>query len=167
MIDVERTLDELAERLEIPGDEWMIADVLRRIGEPAPRVVRRRLPVLAGALVAFAVVVVVALPGPRHAVGRWLGFDSVRIEPGVTVPTQATSTSVASSVVGSTTEPGEPAPVLDVGVSVSIDEAMSQTGLPDPAPTLLGEPLSVHVVYPPPSGQILLVYAPSDLLPQS
>ena len=34
MIDLERSLGELADRLEIPGDEWLVDDVLRRIGEP-------------------------------------------------------------------------------------------------------------------------------------
>jgi hypothetical protein len=32
---------------------------------------------------------------------------------------------------------------------------------------LLGAPQSIHVVLPPASGQIVLVYPPSDLLPQS
>jgi hypothetical protein len=105
--------------------------------------------VLAAALVAVVAVVVAALPGPRHAVARWLGFDSVHIEPGVTVPTTA---------VGSG---------LDLGPSVSMAAAMSQAGLPDPTPALLGAPQSVHVVQPPDSGQIVLVYGPSDLLPQS
>lgn len=44
---------------------------------------------------------------------------------------------------------------------------MSQTGLPDPTPARLGAPLSVHVVQPPEGGQIVLVYAPSQLLLQS
>ena len=114
-----------------------------------------------------AAVTVVVLPGPRHAVARWLGFDSVRIEPGVTVPTQATSTTIASSTVGSSVVATSPAPALDLGAPVSIDEAMSQTGLPDPTPTLLGSPQSIHVVLPPASGQIVLVYPPSDLVPQS
>jgi hypothetical protein len=167
IVELERSLGELADRLEIPGDEWLVADVLRRIAEPAPRVVRRRVPRLAGAVALAAVAVVVALPGPRHAVARWLGFDSVRIEPGVTVPTQETSTTIVSSTVGAAVVTTTVAPDLDLGASVSIDEAMSQTGLPDPAPTLLGEPQSIHVVRPPLSGQILLVYAPSDLTPQS
>jgi hypothetical protein len=46
-------------------------------------------------------------------------------------------------------------------------EAMSQAGLPDPTPALLGRPQSVHVVQPPDSGQIILVYTPSALLPMS
>jgi hypothetical protein len=167
MIDLERALGELAERLEIPGDEWLVADVVRRIGEPEPVVARRRVPRLAGALAVVVLVTLVALPGPRRAVARWLGFDSVRIEPGVTVPTQATSTTIASSTAGSSVVATSPAPDLDLGAPVSIDEAMSQTGLPDPTPTLLGAPQSVHVVHPPASGQVLLVYPPSDLLPQS
>ena len=44
---------------------------------------------------------------------------------------------------------------------------MARTGLPDPSPTLLGEPLSIHVVQPPASGQIVVVYGPSDLVPES
>jgi hypothetical protein len=56
---------------------------------------------------------------------------------------------------------------LHLGPALSIDAAMSQTGLPDPTPALLGRPQSVHVVTPPAIGQIVLVYAPSDLVPQS
>ena len=98
MIDLERSLGELADRLEIPNGEWMVSDVVRRIGEPPPRPAIGRVPRLAGALVVLVVVAIVALPGPRHAVARWLGFDSVRIEPGGTVPstqTGSTTTSVA------------------------------------------------------------------------
>ena len=167
MIDLERSLSELAERLEIPGGDWLVDDVVRRIGEPARRrPTHRRTLVPAVAVVALVALLIVAVPGARHAVARWLGFDSVRIEPGVTVPTTAASTSqpgatdtvVASSVVE---------PDLGLGPSVSMAEAIADTGLPDPTPPLLGEPLSVHVVQPPDSGQIVVVYGPSDLLPQS
>ena len=34
MIDLERSLGELAERLEVPGGDWLVDDVLRRIDEP-------------------------------------------------------------------------------------------------------------------------------------
>ena len=174
MIDLERSLGELADRLEIPGGDWMVDDILRRIGEStAPRGGRRVLR-LAGALVAVLIVAVVALPGPRHAVARWIGFDSVRIEPAVTVPSTAPATSIAGTsppLSSSTTTPETTttvaAPAVGLGESVLIADAMSATGLPDPTPTLLGTPLSVHVVQPPESGQIVLVYAPSDLLPQS
>ena len=70
MIDLERSLGELADRLEIPNAEWMVSDVVRRIGEPPRRPAVGRVPRLAGALVALLVVAVMALPGPRHAVAR-------------------------------------------------------------------------------------------------
>jgi hypothetical protein len=180
MIDIERSLVELADRLEIPSNDWLVDDVVRRIGQPARRQTGRRGLTLAGALVAVAVAVVViaVLPGPRHAVARWLGFDSVRIEPGaVTVPTSSESTTTSSSTSGpptsATTLPTTIVPttiaafVPGLGSSVSIEEAMSRTSLPDPSPSLLGDPQSVHVVQPPENGQIVMVYAPSDLTPQS
>ncbi len=167
MIDLERSLGELAERLEIPGGEWLVSDVVRRIGEPAQRPARRRSVRFAGALAAAVVVAMVALPGPRRAVARWLGFDSVRIEPGVTLPTTSLPPTslpptIVTAVTATVAEPG-----LDLGASVSIGEAMSRTGLADPSPALLGDPQSVHVVQPPQAGQIVVVYPPSDLVPQS
>lgn len=165
MIDLERSLGELAERLEIPGDDWLLSDVLRRIGEPQHRAVSRRLPRLAGALAAIVVVAMIALPGPRRAVARWLGFDSVRIEPGVTVPTTAAPTTIPVITVADS--PSTTQPAIDIGPAVSIDEAIEQTGLPDPSPALLGEARSIHVMDPPRTGQIMVVYAPSELIPQS
>jgi len=172
MIDLERSLGELADRLEIPNGEWMVSDVVRRIGEPRRRRVVGRVPRLAGALVSLALVAIFALPGPRHAVARWLGFDSVRIEPGVTVPstqTGSTTSSVARTVpVASVVEPTAlPVPDLGLGPSLSIARATSATGLPDPTPALLGDAQSIHVAQPPATGQIVLVYAPSSLVPES
>lgn len=172
MIDLERSLGELADRLEIPNGDWMVGDVVRRIGEPPRRPAIGRLPRLAGALVAVVVVGLVVLPGPRHAVARWLGFDSVRIEPGVTVPptTTGSTTTLASPTApaGSVVEPTTVVvPDLGLGSSVSIEQAKLATGLPDPTPALLGDPQSVHVVQPPATGQIVLVYSPSALVPQS
>ena len=172
MIDLERSLGVLAERLEIPGGDRMVSDVVRRIGEPPRRRAFGRVPRLAGAVLAVVVVALVVLPGPRHAVARWLGFDSVRIEPGVTVPptttgsttTLASPTAPAGSVVEATTVV---VPDLGLGSSVSIEQARLATGLPDPTPALLGVPQSVHVVQPPATGQIVLVYSPSELVPQS
>jgi hypothetical protein len=162
MIELERSLAELADRMQIPGGDRLISDVVRRIGEPAQRPARRTGVRLAGALAAVLIVAIVALPGPRHAVARWFGFESVRIEPGVTVP----ATAVQSTTAGTTTVP-DPAAGLGLGPSVSLDEAMSRTSLPDPTPRLLGEPRSVHVVQPPASGQIVVVYAQSELVRQS
>ncbi len=178
MIDLERALTDLADRVDIPSSDWFVSDVMRRINEvPEARVRRapRRAPRLVGALLALVVAVVVVSPGPRHAVARWLGFDSVRIEPGVSVPTsQAPTTLVPSSIPsqsqsqGSSSATVPPAGAsLQLGPALSIDAAISQTGLPDPTPALLGRALSVHVVTPPAIGQIVLVYAPSDLVPES
>ena len=167
MIDLERSLSELADRLEIPGGDRLVDDVVRRIGQPGRhRPTHRRTLVPTVALAALVALLIVAVPGARHAVARWLGFDSVRIEPGVTVPTTAASTSLpgaTDTVVASTVAQ----PDLGLGASVSMAEAISFTGLPDPTAALLGEPLSIHVVQPPDSGQIVVVYGPSDLVPQS
>jgi hypothetical protein len=182
MIDLDRSLGELADRLQIRGGEWLVDDVVRRLGEPAGRHPPRRVVLFAGALAAVAVLAVVTLPGPRHAVARWLGFDSVRIEPGVTVPTTIASTTIASTtsvpatsatltssppIVTTTTATSVASTALDLGEPVSMEAATSRTGLPDPTPALLGEQRSIHVVRPPDSGQIVLVYPASDLVPQS
>lgn len=165
MIDLERSLAELAERLEIPNGDFLVGDVMRRVSQPARRPTIGRVSRLAGALAAALIAAVLILPGPRQAIARWLGFDSVRIEPGVTVPT-----TVAPATSGSSTTPTSATvvnPVLGLGSAVSIEAAMSQTGLPDPMPTLLGDAQSIHVAHPPASGQIIAVYAPSELVPQS
>jgi hypothetical protein len=167
MIDLERSLIELAERIEIPGGEWMADDVVRRIAEPARTTTHRRGLRVASAVAIVLVVIVVALPGPRRAVARWLGFDSVRIEPAVTVPTTVARSTTTETVDTVTTAVAVPAPALDLGIAIPISDAIAQTGLPDPSPALLGAPLSVHVIQPPESGQIVLVYPPSELVPQS
>jgi hypothetical protein len=169
MIDLERSLGELAERLEIPNGDFLVGDVMRRIGQPARRRTMGRVPRFAGALAAALIAAVMVLPGPRHAVARWLGFDSVRIEPGVTVPTTSAPaiSGPATSEPTTLTSTTVANPVLGLESSVSIEVAMSQTGLPDPSPSLLGDPQSIHVAHPPESGQIIVVFAPSDLVPQS
>jgi hypothetical protein len=174
VIDLELSLSELAERLEIPGGDWLAADVVRRIDTPERRHARLRTMSVAGAMAVVILAVVVALPGPRRAVARWLGFDSVRIDPGVTVPTtgpaSGSTTGPATTVVAATSSvvaTTQPVIDLDLGPAVSINEAISQTGLVAPMPALLGEPQSIHVLQPPDAGQIVVVYAASDLVPQS
>ncbi|HEY0521735.1 MAG TPA: hypothetical protein VGC84_19745, partial [Ilumatobacteraceae bacterium] len=152
MIDVERALEDVANRLELPSTEWLVSDVVRRINARPVHATPRRAPRLVALVALAAVVVVIVAPGPRHAVARWLGFDSVHIQPDVTVPTS---------------KPAATPPALGLGPAVSMAAAIAATHLPDPTPSLLGAPLSVHVVQPPASGQIVVVYAPSDLVPQS
>jgi Domain of unknown function (DUF4367) len=175
MIDLERSLVELAQRLDIPGGDRLAGDVVAGLGEPVRRSVGRAAVRLAFALLVVAGLVVAILPGPRRVVARWLGFDSVKIETGVTLPVPTTTVaptivtvpSTAVSPVAAETTTTAVVPVLDLGAAVSIDQAMARTGLPDPTPTLLGAPQSVHVVQPPLAGQIIEVYAPSDLIPPS
>jgi hypothetical protein len=173
MIDLERSLAELAERLEIRGGDHLATDVVQRISQPERRRQPRRAITLAVALAVVAMIAIVALPGPRRVVARWLGFDSVRIEPGVTVPTTATSTPAATASsplpasVGTTAAEPEPEPELGLGSAVSITDAMARTGLPDPSPAALGKAQAIHVVQPPNSGQIVLVYPPSELVGRS
>src|SRR4029079_7974793 len=92
--------------------------------------------------------------------------------PGVTVPSTqsgSTTTSVARTVPAtSVVEPTTlPVPDLGLGPSVSIQGATSASGLPDPSPAILGDSPSIHVVQPPASGQIVLIYPPSALVPES
>ncbi len=177
MIDLDRSLVELADRLEIPGGDRLAAGVLGRIREPEHRPMGRVVVRWAGAGALVVAAVVAVLPGPRHVIARWLGFESVRIEKVVTPPTAA-ATTAAEATTSPTQSPSSPspstststtvaAPVFDLGSAVSITEAALRTGLPDPTPRLLGVPLSVHVVQPPAAGQIIEVFAPSDLLPIS
>jgi hypothetical protein len=86
------------------------------------------------------------------------------------VPTTAPASGTVTSVVVATSSDvstTQPVIDLDLGPAVSINEAMSQTGLAAPMPSLLGEPQSIHVVQPPATGQIVVVYAASELVPQS
>jgi hypothetical protein len=175
MIDLERSLVELAQRLEVPGGDQLVGSVVARLGGPVRRPVGRTMVRLAFALLIVLGLIVAIVPGPRRVVARWLGFDSVKIETGVTLPvTTATvaptivtvpSTSTAATVATSTTTTEIQA--FDLDASLSIDQAVARTGLPDPTPTLLGAPQSVHVIQPPLTGQIIEVYAPSDLVPPS
>ena len=104
------------------------------------------------AAVVLLVVVLVALPGPRHTIARWFGVGSVRIEQvptpdssapstdangenGAPAPTATTATSVAES---------DPDP-LGLGPAVGADEAVAATGLPLPVATALGAPESFHL----------------------
>lgn len=103
---------------------------------------RTRLMSLAAAAV-LLVVLLVAIPGPRRTIARWLGVGSVRIDPVTTAPAAS-----APTVTGVDTEP-EPDPhpddQLGLGPPVDADEAVAATGLPLPVATSLGEPVSFHL----------------------
>ena len=102
---------------------------------------------------AVAVIVgsVMVLPGPRGAVARWFGFDSVRIQPSQ-VPT--------TTAVGGGSMP-------DLGAAVSAADAKRVSGLPLPTPPVLGEPTSIHVLDTEAIVQVVAVYPPGSTLPRS
>ena len=131
MIDLERSLGELADRLEIPGDEWLVSRRAppdwRAAAQGAASHASRALPEPSSSSW-FSLWA--ALPGPRRAVARWLGFDSVRIEPGVSVPRPSHRRRPRPrlphfewrlAVTAAITPPD-----LGLGAPVSIEEAMSQ-----------------------------------------
>ena len=83
--------------------------------------------------------------------------------------TGSTTTSVAPTVPAglSSSQRHSLLQIWALGRRCRSSEAMSATGLPDPTPALLGTPQSIHVVQPPATGQIVLVYPPSALVPES
>jgi len=122
------------------------------IGRPA------RLWSLAAAVL-LLVVVLVALPGPRHTIARWFGVGSVRIEP-VPTPASPAPTADGQAAPRATSAPAtsaaEPDPdPIDLGPPVAPDDAVAATGLPLPVASSLGEPEAFYV----PSGpQIVARY---------
>ena len=78
MVDVEERLTELGRTLAFPRAETLVDDVLAEIASPQQR--SRRPLLVAAAVLLVVAAVVAAVPGSRHAVARWLGFESLRIE---------------------------------------------------------------------------------------
>lgn len=153
MTDLERRLVNLAERIDVSSPETFRDEVLRRIETPRRRRRRGRLVVA----VTFAAGSLVALPGPRSVLARWLGFDSVRIEPGP-VPTLPTSMTERTLNPTTATRP-------ELGPALALDEAGRASGLPVQLPSALGDPASVHVVDESGVTQVVAVYPASASLP--
>lgn len=125
----------------------VLADIERRAGRrPATR---RWLTVAAAA--AVVVWVTLAVPAARNAVGRWLGFDSVRI-----VPTTGSELDLPEATFPVSLPPPAAEPTATA--------AAAETGLPVPSAPGLGEGV-ITVVRPPSSGQVVVVYPPSAALP--
>ena len=164
--DLERELAALGERIDAahePRRQAMVDSVLERIdATPRERGVAdepgRRWLAAAAAIVLLGGLL--AVPGVRRTVGRWLGFDSVRIErpTGSSSLPAATFPPVASTVTTATVTPSPaPYPTLRLGPALSAAEARARTGLPVPTSARLGagtvfattEPTSVVVVVSP------------------
>lgn len=86
MIDLERDLAELGDRLAL-DDDRLADDVLARVAGPASS---RSTPtwLVAAAVVLAVASVALVVPSSRQAIADWFGLDGVRIEqePGLTVP---------------------------------------------------------------------------------
>ncbi len=92
-----------------------------------------------------------AFPAARRAVGRWLGFDSVRI-----VPTTGSELDLPEATFPASL----PQPTLEPAATA----AATETGLPVPSAPGLGKG-AITVVHPPATGQVVVVYPPSAALP--
>lgn len=89
--DVELRLIALGEALEFPRFDALADDVVAELDTDAATPWRWRRPLLAAAAVLLVLTtVVLAVPGSRRTVARWLGFDDLRIERVDVVPPTVT-----------------------------------------------------------------------------
>ena len=131
-LDVERRLTVFGASLRFPGEDELADHVVSRI-ERRPAI-RWRRPLLAAAAVLLVVAsAVVAVPSTRHAVARWLGFESLRIE-------------VVDSLPAPVTVPPPPA-------GLTLEEAAAQVGVRPLVAPGLGEPVAIEA----PLGRSILV----------
>lgn len=176
---LESDIAELASRIDHAfaaqpsGDRATVVDQVLTALDRRPSPSPHRWRFTAAAAVALAVVL--AVPSSRQAIGRWLGFDAVRIERGplLTAPTSPALTAPTVTVPTSPalTVPTSPAPThlgraLGFDAPLSATEARQRTGLPVPA--LSGYPGGqIFVVRPPaPNGQVVVLYPPSSMAPE-
>jgi hypothetical protein len=104
----------------------------------------RRLVVVAAAVL-LVVLVALAVPGPRHAVARWLGIGSVAV-----------------TYTGEV--PGDAGATYDLGTPVPVARAVDEADWPVAAPADAGDPSAAFVGRP--VGSITLVWAPSVDVPE-
>ncbi len=189
-VELERRLEALAAQVPCPPLQPFTEQILHRIAaahptpahptpaHPPPALPpsvrhpnRRRRASLVAVAIAASVLI---LPGPRGAVARWFGFDSVRIErgPAPTVPASTTTDTTTAapgrpSASTSDTSPAAADALPGLGPSVSSADAAAMSGLPLPTPSALGPPASIHVVDIRGVIQLVAVYAPAAALPPS
>jgi len=108
MIDVERALAELGDRLQLDDD--VVAGVIADIEAPDGSAGSRSTLLKVAAIVAIVVAAAVALvPSTRDAVADWFGLDRVRIDRRddvelVPMPTTVADSAPPASPIGETTE---------------------------------------------------------------
>jgi hypothetical protein len=157
-------LGELGERLELPPTADPVTVAIGRIradgGGPEPAFsrpkwssgrpiwARERVLWAAAAVVLVVLAVTLVVPGPRHAVARWLGIGSVTV----------TYTDRVPAAVGRTYELGAP-----TSVARAIQRA-DAAGWRLAAPSAAGDPARAFVGRP--AGAVSLTWAPSAELPE-
>jgi hypothetical protein len=150
-------LHELADQLDLSARVDPVAGAVDRIRAPRPTDLReRRLPVprtrrllaAAAVVVLLGLVAVVAAPGSRHAVARWLGIGSVTV----------TYTGEVPRAAGRTYDLGTPVPLARA------IESADAAGWRLAAPSAAGDPARAFVGRP--TGGVSLAWAPSDELPE-
>jgi hypothetical protein len=155
--DLVLALHELGERLDLPATGDPVAAAVDRIRAQRPTDQRerrranprgRRLLAAAAAVVLVGLGAVLAAPGSRDAVARWLGIGSVTI----------TYTGEVPEAAGRT---------YALGTPVALTQAVSRAdaaGWRLAAPVAAGEPARAFVGRP--AGAVSLVWAPSGDLPE-
>ena len=161
---MEQRLAAFGATLTFPRADELVDDVLAALdAEVRPLGSRRRHLLLAAAAVLVVIAALVAaVPGSRHAVARWLGFENLRIEHVERLPEE-----VAPSVPAAAPAPSR------LGPEVSLDDAAATTGVVPRVAEGLGEPLSVHapgdryvaVRYGVDGGEVIVATLPGDLEP--
>jgi hypothetical protein len=104
MVDLEQRLADVGAALTFPRIDSLVDDVLAQLATTERRW-RRPLLVAAAALLVVAISVT-AVPDARHAVARWLGFESLRIEVVDRIPPDLTSSDAPPADVIVVTLPG-------------------------------------------------------------
>ena len=155
--DLVLALHELGERLDLPATGDPVSAAVDHIRAQRPIDLRerrranprgRRLLAAAAAVVLLGLAAVLAAPGSRDAVARWLGIGSVTISYTGEVPEAAGRT-------------------YALGTPVALAQAVSRAdaaGWRLAAPVAAGEPARAFVGHP--AGAVSLVWAPSDDLPE-
>jgi hypothetical protein len=147
LADLDRALRDLGEHLDYPAAPHLATAVRRRLAEPAGVVPRRRVVVSsATAAVLFALSVLGFWAPAREAVADLFGLRGVLF-----------------SREPSPVRPGEG---LQLGQTVSLDEARGRVDFPLRIPSRFGAPDAVHVDEAAPETVVSLVYRPRDTLPE-
>ena len=156
--ELDRALSDLAGSLAYPPTPDIASGVRRRLASQRARPgafarllglsLQRRLALALLVLIALAAAVVAASPEARTAIAERLGLRGVQIQQGPTVPTPAGTG-------------------LNLGQSMTLEQARARVTFAVQVPTALSSPDEVYLLDVPPAGQVALVYRPRPDVPQA